>query len=131
MQIGAGLLNTRRECEKRTLDISGDGKSNLGPRPQDARIELQGDDLTINGLVIGSVGGTYNAEREETLAELSAYYNAYVIMGEDAFVETALNFDDYANAMARKLKRELDLVIVSSLAPDRHANGQGRRSEDQ
>lgn len=48
---GAALLARRGDCWQRVLDISGDGKSNSGPRPQQVRPE----GITVNGLVIGEV----------------------------------------------------------------------------
>lgn len=116
MQIGAAHLMARSNCARLTLDISGDGKSNLGPRPQDTRKALEGTGITINGLVIGSAQAGY-ALRDSEIAELSAYFQANVILGKDAFVQTALSYDDYADAMARKLIREIETLILSDLNP--------------
>lgn len=115
MQIGEAYLATRSNCARLTLDISGDGKSNLGPRPQDARKALSRSGITINGLVIGSAVHAGDALRDAEIAELSAYFHANVILGEDAFVETALSYDAYAQAMARKLLREIETLILSDL----------------
>ena len=41
------------------------------------------------------------------MGELVTYFRERVIQGADAFVEVALGFDDYADAMKRKLLREL------------------------
>ena len=49
--------------------------------------------------------------------ELSAYYNAHVIDGPDAFVETALGFADVESAMIRKLRRELQARAIGALRP--------------
>ena len=62
--------------------------------------------ITINGLVIG--GGDL-----DTLAALERYYRAYVVQGPDAFVESAEGFDSFEAAMVRKLKRELQVLVVS------------------
>ncbi|SNR73744.1 DUF1194 domain-containing protein [Puniceibacterium sediminis] len=99
MMFGAALVAPQGDCWKRTLDISGDGKSNTGPHPRDAHGGLGG--ITVNALVVG-------ADQIGTgLADLSDYFRAYVISGADAFVETALGFEDFEAAMVRKLKREL------------------------
>ena len=50
MGFGVGLLDQRANCWKRTLDISGDGQANTGPRPQD--VAAVPTDVVINGLVI-------------------------------------------------------------------------------
>lgn len=93
---GADALAGRR-CFKKTIDVSGDGKNNVGLRPQDVKARLQAEGITVNGLVVAT----------QDIAELSAYYHANVIVGSESFVETAGGFEDYARAMKRKLLREL------------------------
>lgn len=115
MQLGARLLNEQQGCWKKTLDISGDGKSNLGPRPRDVKTAIATQGITINALVIGSDAPASGDRRQVEIGELSAYFRAEVIVGPDAFVETALGYDDYADAMTRKLKRELEGVVIGRL----------------
>lgn len=103
-RFGAALLAEQEACWRRVLDLSGDGKSNTGPRPQDSRP----GGITINGLVIGASGDANG------IGALASYYRAYVIAGPDAFVETALGFEAFEAAMVRKLKRELQVLAVSS-----------------
>ncbi|WGI20797.1 DUF1194 domain-containing protein [Amylibacter sp. IMCC11727] len=93
---GADALASRT-CAQKTIDVSGDGKNNVGVRPQDVKDRLRADGITVNGLVIAT----------QDIAEMSAYYNANVIVGDGSFVETAGGFEDYARAMKRKLLREL------------------------
>ena len=93
---GADVLASR-DCVKKTIDVSGDGKNNVGVRPQDVKARLRADGITVNGLVIAT----------QDIAELSAYFHANVIVGAESFVETAGGFEDYARAMKRKLLREL------------------------
>lgn len=112
MIFGARLLAQRNHCWKRTLDISGDGKSNVGPNPRDvASQEL--DDITINALVIGADALDHGDNRQVQINELSSYFTAYVLRGPDSFVEVALGFEDYERAMVRKLKRELQSFALS------------------
>lgn len=124
MQRGAALLAEQSHCWRRTLDISGDGPSNLGPRPRDVKklLRQQGGRagaLTINGLVIGADDAPIGDTRQAEIGGLSSYYHAEVILGPDAFVQTALGYEDYARAMAEKLLRELDMLIVSQrLTPE-------------
>lgn len=112
MREGVAHLNQRAECWKRTLDLSGDGKSNLGPRPVDVKPEIEPTGITVNALVIGADAPSLGDIRQAEISGLSAYFQANVIVGADSFVETALGFEDYANAMARKLQRELETLIL-------------------
>lgn len=112
MQIGATHLD-KTDCWQKTLDISGDGKSNLGIRPHDAKPLLIPQGITVNALVIGADAPSIDDARQTEVGELSAYFNAEVIMGKGAFVETSLGFSDYANAMTRKLTRELQDLQLS------------------
>jgi hypothetical protein len=100
--FGAGLLADRAACWRRVLDLSGDGTSNTGPRPQ----EIRPEGITFNGLVIGE-------GHADGLGALAGYYRAYVVQGPEAFVESALTFDDFEAAIERKLKREMQVIVLS------------------
>lgn len=113
MLFGADLLNQQPECWKHTLDLSGDGKHNLGLHPSAAKALLQETGITVNGLVIGADDPKHGDKRYVQIGELSAYYNAWVILGPDAFVEVALGFEAYEDAMTRKLIRELQGIVLS------------------
>ncbi|UWR21480.1 DUF1194 domain-containing protein [Sulfitobacter sp. S190] len=113
MTLGVQHLSQRAACWRRVLDISGDGKSNLGPRPRDVKTQLAARGVTINALVIGADDPAAGDARQGDIAELSAYFTAEVIVGPDAFVETALGFEDYARAMETKLLRELGGMVLS------------------
>lgn len=117
MREGVAHLQERAECWKRTLDLSGDGKSNLGPRPVDVKPEIEPTGITINALVIGADAPATGDVRQAEISGLSAYFQTNVIVGADSFVETALGFEDYAAAMARKLERELETLILGSVPP--------------
>ncbi|MEX0306675.1 MAG: DUF1194 domain-containing protein [Ruegeria sp.] len=117
MLFGAELLMAQSECWRRTLDLSGDGKHNIGPNPRDIKKSLQGSDITINGLVIGTDDPSQGDTRHVEVGELSAYYHAWVILGPNAFVEVALGFQAYEDAMTRKLIRELEGLVLSSAPP--------------
>ncbi len=105
---GLELISDAGPCWRRTIDLSGDGQSNTGPAPETVDVP---SDVTINGLVIG--GMTQPGDnRLMDIKQLSTYYATHVIRGADAFVETALGFADFENAMTRKLIRELQGVPV-------------------
>ena len=103
LMAGKALLDQQPDCWRHTLDLSGDGENNTGPRPQDIP---EDDRMTVNGLVI--LGG-------EDDAGLLSYWKTYVIRGPEAFVEPAAGFDDYEAAMRRKLLRELRSLALGSL----------------
>lgn len=115
MLFGAGVLAHAPTCGRQVVDISGDGKSNTGPNPRDVSIP---DGVMINALAIGGELIDPAENRAVGLAELSAYFRAYVIRGPEAFVETARGFFDFETAMVRKLKRELMVLAVSDLGEE-------------
>ena len=102
---GAALLAQQPGCWRKVLDLSGDGISNTGPRPRDVRPE----GVTINALVIAF---PEDAQREPGVAQMTSYFRTYVIQGADAFIETALGFEAFQAAMVRKLKRELQVMVL-------------------
>ena len=112
MRTGGNLLWQRADCWKLTLDISGDGKRNMGPQPKVVRDELEAAGITVNALVIGADAPRTGDVRQVEIAELSSYFRANVITGPDAFVQTALGFAAYEEAMVRKLKRELEGLVI-------------------
>lgn len=89
-----------RRCNRRVVDVSGDGRSNVGPKIKPARDALLAEGLTINGLAILS---------DEP--DLGEYYRHNLIGGPAAFVMTAFH-ESFAVAIRNKLFRE----IVSKLA---------------
>lgn len=117
MREGVRLLDQRKACQKRILDISGDGKSNLGPRPVLIRPEIAQTDIIVNALVIGEDTPDGRQSGEQVVSGLTRYFQTEVIVGTGSFVETALGFEDYAAAMARKLERELETLILGDARP--------------
>lgn len=103
---GAAYLAQRPACLKHTLDISGDGISNLGPRPRDVKRQLAGRELTVNALVV---------EATEEGSALTGYFMAEVITGPGAFALSAAGFDAYQSAMTTKLLRELAVLSLAQL----------------
>jgi hypothetical protein len=90
---------------RRVIDISGDGPSNTSPPTEQARDRAVAQGITINGLTIASdkhhfVSGT-------GMMRLDAYYRDAVAGGPGAFVVTADGISDFADALRRKLTREI------------------------
>ncbi len=103
MLHGAALLGDARGCWRLTLDLSGDGRSNAGPRPADVEVAAGGRAVTVNALVVGLPELTGAVPG---LAELTSYFRREVLRGPDAFYEAAVGFADFEAAMRRKLVRE-------------------------
>lgn len=92
--------------ERLVIDVSGDGRENP---PDDWTLMLNegrafaaSRGVAVNGLAILTEDPS-----------LDVYYRYHVIRGPGAFVEVAATFEDFAQAMHRKLIREIrrDLVI--------------------
>lgn len=92
------------ECARTVVDVSGDGVNNEGYGPAIAYRTFDYSNVTVNGLVI--------LGEEPDPAD---YYRAEVIRGPGAFVEIAENFEDYEEAMRRKLLREINGAALSML----------------
>ena len=106
---GADILNDSPFLGSRmVIDIQGDGTNNDGPEPEDVRDQVISAGITINGLTINT-----------QLKWLHEYYADKVIGGPGAFVEVTANFKGYAEAMRRKLLREIRPPIVSQNASRR------------
>lgn len=117
MAYGDALLARQPDCLRATLDLTGDGLSNSGPRPRDVVLSERRVPVTVNALVIGIDRDASWDGGEPGTAELTAWFRAEVIRGPEAFVEVALGFRDFEAAMRRKLIRELQVLQLSALAP--------------
>lgn len=106
---GAGILARAPACLAYTLDVAGDGENNEGFPPQTAYTEFPFSGVTVNGLVVNFANNT-------SKMPLIDYYKSQVLHGPGAFLEVAQGFEDYENAMRRKLERELSAKAIGSLA---------------
>lgn len=106
MRMAAGMIDSNAyDGTRRVIDISGDGPNNRGPL-ETARAATLASGITINGLPIitddygtGNWGGYFG--------QLDKYYEAYVIGGPGAFSLPSRGFEDFANAIRRKLILEI------------------------
>lgn len=96
------------DCLFQTIDLAGDGQNNDGFGPAEAYAAFPFEDVVVNGLVINA--GEYEAE-----VHLIPFYRDQVIRGPGSFLEVADGFEDYQNAMERKLIRELSSQILGDL----------------
>lgn len=105
--VAADLLgDVGGACERKVVDVSGDGPSNEGADVSVVRDSLVRGGVQINGLAIETT--------DETLTD---YYRKKVIGGPGAFVLTAKNFEDYPRAIRRKLLREITKPVVEAPRP--------------
>jgi len=101
VQYGAQLFGKAPPCDRRVIDISGDGENNDGVGPEYFRERGVLDGITINGLVIL---GAY--------PHPGIYYRNHVMQGPGAFVALARDFEDYRRVMIDKLLREINPEFV-------------------
>jgi hypothetical protein len=95
------------KADRRVIDISGDGANNSGRSVVRARDEAVAADVTINGLPILAV--------EPDLAD---HYRNYVIGGPGAFMVVAENFENFADAILKKMIIEIAAADPGLARPD-------------
>lgn len=106
--FGGNLLARAPKCLFQTLDMAGDGENNEGFGPAQAYREFPFANVTVNGLVV-------NAADYEAEVTLISFYREEVLRGPGAFLEIAQGFEDYENAMRRKLERELSAQVIGAM----------------
>ncbi len=102
---------------RRIIDISGDGSNNSGRLVTIARDEAVADGIGINGLPILTLE-----------PDLDAYYRDNVIGGPGAFMIPVANYDNFADAILKKLINEIaaaepgaDQIFVSTASQTRRS----------
>lgn len=97
IEFGVQLITENKYAGRQSkIDISGDGRDNIGSLPSASRQRARSLGIAINGLPI--LTDTYNLDK---------YYREEVILGPDAFLEIAIDYNDFARAFLRKLRREI------------------------
>jgi hypothetical protein len=81
---------------RRIIDVSGDGSNNSGRDVNEARDEAVRDGIAINGLPILTVE-----------PGLDIYYRDHVIGGPGAFMIPVKDYDNFADAVLKKLINEI------------------------
>ena len=106
--IGEGIAAALRSIEtngiagtREVVDVSGDGRESVAREftvlVDQARIMAMARGVVINGLAI-----------QNEVSDLADYYRRNVQTGPDSFVMAAKDYEDFAEAMRRKLLRELE-----------------------
>ncbi|MEM6577700.1 MAG: DUF1194 domain-containing protein [Pseudomonadota bacterium] len=91
-------------CARQVIDVSGDGVNNYRYGPLVAYKHFPLQDVTVNGLAI--LGDD---------PRVASFYRDEVLHGPGAFLEIANGFDDFQQAMARKLFREISDLQLGAL----------------
>ena len=100
----AGVLRDAPPCDRKVVDVSGDGVTNDGFRPQLAYEHFPFSGVTVNGLVV-----TGDDPR------VVPYYQQEVLHGPRAFLEQADGYLGFQEAMTRKLYRETEDLVLGQV----------------
>jgi hypothetical protein len=97
MRFAAAMLEAApMRSERLVMDISSDGRNNIGISTDRVRNDIVNRGITINGLVIINEWPT-----------LDVYFEQQVVGGPAHFVIVANDYPAYAEAIYRKLLREI------------------------
>ena len=107
----AYFTKSKWQAARRVIDISGDGNSNAGRPITEARDQAVAAGITINGLAIINDKADMGASAHtHPPGGLPNYYRQNVIGGPDAFLIVVKDFGSFADAMANKLAKEIDVA---------------------
>ena len=97
------IAKNRFQGKRRVLDISGDGPNNLGRNVEQARDDALAAGYVINGLPLmtNRIGSSFSID------DLDEYYRRCVIGGPASFVIPVRRWEDFPEAVRRKLVLEL------------------------
>lgn len=87
------------DCNRRVIDVSGDGPDNAGTLPSDARFLAERRGVQVNALAIEGMG-----------LSVTNFYRRKVIT-RDGFVMTARGHKAYAKTLRNKIRRETSQVM--------------------
>jgi hypothetical protein len=103
MAAGLALLGAfPGEARRHVMDVSGDGRHSAGRAPGPVRDLAVAAGITVNGLAI------LNEE-----PDLLEHYVAEVIGGPGSFAMSCADYPDFADAILRKLARELGGALIA------------------
>jgi hypothetical protein len=96
LSFSAAIFATAPSAERHVIDVSTDGRNNSGPPVPPVRDRVVAQGIVINGLTILNEWPT-----------LDTYFDRNVAGGPGYFVIPANDYDDYSEAILRKLLREI------------------------
>ena len=91
------LLERAPDCAQQVIDLSSDGYNNQGPTPEAVYASNDFSAISVNALVVSGLKRPV----------LQQYFEERVIHGFGAFAVPTESYEDYAEAIKRKLLREL------------------------
>lgn len=92
------------EATRQVIDISGDGYSDYGRPPVEARDEAVAKGITINGLAIMNKRADWKQAAPD---DLDKYYRDNVIGGPGSFYIAVHNLNDFSQSVLQKLILEI------------------------
>src|ERR1700745_2187089 len=99
------------QARRRIIDISGDGTNNPGGSVTEARDQAIASGVTISGLaIINDKPNLGYSAHAQPPGGLPLYYKQNVIGGANAFLLVVQDFNSFADAMAQKLAKEIDVA---------------------
>jgi len=100
------------QANRRIIDVSGDGTNNSGRAVTEARDQAIASGVTINGLaIINDKPNLGYSAHTQPPGGLPLYYRQNVIGGPNAFLIVVEDFNSFADAMANKLAKEIDVAL--------------------
>ncbi|MBN2630434.1 MAG: DUF1194 domain-containing protein [Rhodobacteraceae bacterium] len=98
MEAALALFAAVPDCQRRIIDISGDGPENAGNTARAARVRAMQAGVAINAIAIEDMGQS---------TAITRFYRDWVVT-KDGFVITSRGVDAYPAAIRHKLLRELE-----------------------
>ncbi len=95
LEFTAQQFSPVSDCERKVIDVSGDGAQNTGTDTATQRRIAEAAGVEINGLAIDEMG-----------LSITEFYRRFVIT-KNGFVETSRGYLSYPETIRRKLYREL------------------------
>ncbi len=95
-KAAAMLLSAPHFAERLVIDVAADGTNNSGGKVSEMRDAIVRQGITINGLSILN-----------EVKYLHYYFNNRVIGGQGSFVQIANSYEDFGEAIKKKLLREI------------------------
>jgi hypothetical protein len=107
----AHFAKSKWQASRRVIDISGDGTNNSGRPITEARDQALARGVTINGLaIINDKPNLGYSAHTQPPGGLPLYYRQNVIGGPNSFLLVVQDFNSFADAMANKLAKEIDVA---------------------
>jgi hypothetical protein len=110
------FAKSKWQAGRRIIDISGDGTNNSGRAVTEARDQAVAQGVMINGLaIINDKPNLGYSAHTQPPGGLPLYYRQNVIGGANSFLLVVQDFNTFADAMAQKLAKEIDVARGAAL----------------